>query len=357
MANENYNVVGVMSGTSLDGIDLAHVTLSKSNGNWQFALLQCETVAYEERLTRQLKQAVSFSPQALEELNMEYTGIVASTIEQFIERHHLQHLDAICSHGHTVLHQPAAGITLQIGNLPAMASILNQTVVCDFRVGDVALGGQGAPLVPIGDRLLFREYDYCLNLGGFSNVSFDDAQNVRVAFDISPVNTVLNHYANQLGKEFDDRGTIAASGAIDEELLHQLNTLEFYKKAYPKSLGFEFVKERVLPLMEHSSASVEDKMRTFTEHIALQIALALPVKQGKMLVTGGGAYNLFLIARIKEYLPEIEVIVPEGKILEFKEALIFAFLGVLKLRGEINVLSSVTGAAYDHSSGVIFRKK
>jgi anhydro-N-acetylmuramic acid kinase len=273
-------------------------------------------------------------------------------IKTFIDKHHIKNLDAVCSHGHTILHQPQNGFTLQIGNLPEIAKIVNKTVVCDFRVQDVQLGGQGAPLVPTGDRILFADYEYCLNLGGFSNISFEQEEK-RIAFDISPVNTVLNFYANQLGFDYDDRGKISKSGKINSDLLNALNALEYYKKPFPKSLGFEFVKTVVLPLMENYAIGIEDKMHTFTEHVALQTGLALPNSQGKMLITGGGAYNDFLITRIHHYLPNLQLIIPDRKTLEYKEALIFALLGVLKLRNEINVLSSVTGAKMDHSSGII----
>ena len=245
-------------------------------------------------------------------------------------------------------------MTLQIGNLPEIATLIQHTVVCDFRVQDVKLGGQGAPLVPIGDRILFSEYDYCLNLGGFSNVSFE-LNGERIAFDISPVNTVLNYYANQLSLDYDDKGKISRTGKVNENLLNELNTLDFYQQKFPKSLGFEFVKEIVLPLIESYKIPIEDKLRTFTEHLALQTALAFPNKKGRILITGGGAYNDFIIERIQFHLPEMEIIIPPAKILEFKEALIFALLGVLKLRDEINVLSSVTGAKYDHSSGIIYK--
>jgi anhydro-N-acetylmuramic acid kinase len=303
----------------------------------------------------QLKTAVNFSKEALATLNTKYTLLLGSIISKFIDSHHLQNLDAVCSHGHTILHQPQNGFTLQIGNLPEIAAICNQTVVCDFRVQDVQLGGQGAPLVPIGDRLLFSAYDYCLNLGGFSNVSFE-VNKKRMAFDISPVNTVLNFYANQLGLDYDDRGKISRSGTVNEALLTQLNALPFYQKPFPKSLGFEFVQETILPIIESNPITVEDKLRTFTEHIALQIALALPSKKGKVLLTGGGAYNNFLIERIQEQVPKMEIIIPEHKLLEFKEALIFGLLGILKLRNDVNALSSVTGAKHDHSSGVIYTK-
>jgi anhydro-N-acetylmuramic acid kinase len=353
MFKETYKIIGVMSGTSLDGIDLAHINFTIKDNKWSYQILESETIPYSQDWLNKLKVAVSFSEENLIELNDSYTELLGNIIKSFIDRHYIKNLDAVCSHGHTILHQPQNGFTLQIGNLPKIAKIIQEKVVCDFRVQDVQLGGQGAPLVPIGDRILFSEYDYCLNLGGFSNVSFED-NSKRIAFDISPVNTVLNFYANKLGLDYDDKGKIARSGKVDSDLLNELNALEYYKKSFPKSLGFEFVKELVLPLIEKYSIPIEDKMHTFTEHIALQTSLTLPNKTGKILITGGGAYNDFLIERMQLQSPNIQIIIPDNKTLEFKEALIFALLSVLKLRNEINVLSSVTGAMRDHSSGNIF---
>ncbi len=352
MVKENYNVVGVMSGTSLDGIDLAQVKLSLTSGKWQFEIGQSQTIAYPANWKRELAAAVTMSREELSDLDRRYTKFLATIISDFISKHALT-VDAICSHGHTTLHQPDQGFTLQIGNLPDIAKLIDQTVVCNFRVQDVELGGQGAPVVPIGDRLLFSDYDYCLNLGGFSNISFE-SNGQRLAFDISPVNTVLNYLANKLSLDFDEGGNLAGSGNVDENLLLELNAFPFYKIPFPKSLGIEFVHESVIPVIESYDCSTEDKLRTFTEHIAWQTALAMPSLTGKMLITGGGAYNRFLLQRLKHYLPKIEIVVPDAKLLEYKEALIFALLGVLKLRGEINVLSSVTGASHDHSSGMIF---
>jgi anhydro-N-acetylmuramic acid kinase len=353
MKEENYNVIGLMSGTSLDGIDLAHIQFIVRNQKWSFDIRKIETVAYSTSWINRLKLAVDYSEIELGKINQEYTSLLASVVSTFIEKHNIKNLDAVCSHGHTILHQPEKGITLQIGNLPEISTLIKQTVVCDFRVQDIQLGGQGAPLVPIGDRILFPEYEYCMNLGGFSNVSFEENNN-RIAFDISPVNTVLNFYANQLGLDYDDKGSLSKTGKTNKDLLEKLNTLNFYKRKHPKSLGFEFVKEIVLPLIEEFEIAIEDKLHTFTEHVAIQIALALPNKKGRILITGGGAYNDFLMERIKYHLPEMEIIIPLPKILEFKEALIFALLGVLKLRSEINVFSSVTGAIKDHSSGLIY---
>lgn len=353
MSKHTYHILGVMSGTSLDGIDLAEVFFTFENGRWTYAFGVSATLPYSEAWHHRLQVALHYSPPELQQLNQEYTAYLGEVIASFIQTHDLQALDAVCSHGHTILHQPQNGYTLQIGNFPEIASYCQQTVVCDFRVQDVERGGQGAPLVPIGDRMLFSEYTYCLNLGGFSNVSFEHHQH-RIAFDISPVNTVLNHYAEQLGMAYDAGGERAAEGTLLLELLNALNGLEYYAQPFPKSLGVEFVREKVLPLMHRYNPSPIDALRTFTEHIAQQTAQALPIAQGHLLITGGGAYNHFLLQRMQAYLPKMNLIVPDNTTLEFKEALIFGLLGVLRLREEINVLSSVTGAHEDHCSGKVY---
>ena len=353
MFKENYNVIGVMSGTSLDGVDLAYIKFNNSD-RWMFEIFQSETVSYPEEWLNKLKNAIHFSTSELEELNVAYTKLLASIISEFISKHKLTEIDAVCSHGHTILHQPQNGFTLQIGNLPMIRDLVNQTIVCDFRVQDVQFGGQGAPLVPIGDELLFSEYDYCLNLGGFSNVSFSENRK-RIAFDISPVNTVLNYFANELGFPYDDAGNLAKSGSVNQDLLRQLNDLEFYILPYPKSLGMEFVNAKIFPLINSYPIDEKDKLRTFVEHIIFQIAKICNKPNAKLFITGGGAYNRFLIERLRNYLPTTDVVIPDDKTIQFKEALIFGFLGVLRLRDEINVLSSVTGAKQDHSSGIIFK--
>lgn len=354
MNQGKYNVVGVMSGTSLDGVDLAHIQFTIRNNKWEYTIIENDTIEYSAVWINRLQSAIHFSELELTNINIEYTKLLAEIISNFIEKYNITNLDAVCSHGHTILHQPEKGITLQIGNLPQIAKLINQTVVCDFRVQDVKLGGQGAPLVPIGDQILFSDYEYCLNLGGFSNISFQEKE-TRIAFDISPVNTVLNYYANQLGLKYDNKGQISRSGKINSNLLESLNALEFYRLKHPKSLGFEFVKETIIPLMESFENTIENKLCTFTEHIAIQIAMALPTnKKGQILITGGGAYNDFLIERIRYHVPEMEISIPSPKVLEFKEALIFGLLGVLRIRNEINVLSSVTGAIENHSSGIIY---
>ncbi len=352
LIKQNYHVVGVMSGTSLDGIDLAEITFTISDkGTWSFEIYKAETIPYPEIWKQQLQRAISFSETELMKLNKKYTRYISEVIKTFISKHHLQKIDAVCSHGHTILHQPQNGITLQIGNLPEIAQLIGQNVVCDFRVKDVQLGGQGAPLVPIGDRLLFSEYDYCLNLGGFANVSLEK-KGKRIAYDICPVNIVLNEYANLLGFPYDDGGNISRNGTVDTEILKTLNQLPFYEKRPPKSLGLEWVKETIFPILETSKMNSEDKLATMTAHIAVQIASQFK-SNSKVLVTGGGAYNTFLLEEIKRYVA-IQLIVPNSQLVEFKEALIFGLLGVLRLRGEVNCLSSVTGAKADCSGGNIF---
>jgi anhydro-N-acetylmuramic acid kinase len=353
MTAQNYNVIGLMSGTSLDGIDLAQLSIGFSDGKWSYEIGATATVPYTSAWIDRLKNAVEYTPAQLTELNTNYTQLLGTTIFDFIDQHQLSHIDAVCSHGHTILHQPQNGFTLQIGNLPELAEYCQQKVVCDFRVQDVQLGGQGAPLVPIGDRYLFADYNYCLNLGGFSNISYEQAGQ-RLAFDISAVNTVLNFYAAQQGWNYDDRGSFAQSGTLHGPLFEALNALPYYQLTPPKSLGFEYVKSALLPLIDSFAIDTASKMRSFTEHVAFQIAAALPEKSGSLLITGGGAYNDFLVLRIQQYLPHVHVVIPNKKTIEFKEALIFGLLGVLRLRNEVNVLHSVTGASKDHCAGKVF---
>lgn len=352
MTKNYYNVLGVMSGTSLDGIDVAQVTFVYEGG-WKFEILASETFSYSSFWLEKLKHLVKLTQEELKLLDEDYTSLLGEVIQKFLEKNNITGVDAICSHGHTALHQPQKCLTYQIGNLPKLANLLNETVVCDFRVEDVVLGGQGAPLVPIGDQLLFPEYDFCLNLGGFANIS-TESNGQRIAYDICPANIVLNHYVNALGLDYDDGGRIAASGKINNGLLQKLNALDFYKSDYPKSLGLEWVKSEIFPVVDTYQLSTKDILRTFVEHVAIQISNEISQKSKvTVLTTGGGAFNGFLMD-ILAHKTEAKIIIPERAIVEYKEALIFAFLGVLKLRGENNCLSSVTGASKDHSSGKIY---
>jgi anhydro-N-acetylmuramic acid kinase len=352
MENNTYQVLGVMSGTSLDGIDLAFVTFT-SDQKWEFTIHSAETIPYSRDWKQRLSQGIYLDPEELQVLDEDYTAYLAEVISAFINKHNLEDLDAVCSHGHTIKHEPENGLTLQIGNLPELAELTGQTVVCDFRVQDVALGGQGAPLVPVGDELLFSEFKYCLNLGGFANISTLRDGN-RIAYDICAVNTVLNHYAEKMGMEYDKDGNIARQGSLNPELLEKLEALPFYKSPPPKSLGIEYVNKEILPLINKLETDIPSVLRTYTQHVALQISNEIGNDpSAEVLVTGGGCLNTFLLQQIKK-MTLTKIVIPSLEIINYKEALIFAFLGVLKLRDEINVYSSVTGAESDHSSGEIY---
>jgi len=353
MLMKRYKVIGVMSGTSLDGVDLVYATFDFDTV-WQFVIHHSTTISYNSYWFDILGHLVTLSQDELKSVDEEYTIYLANLITGFINQFNIEDIDAICSHGHTALHQPKKRLTYQIGNLPTITDLLNQVVVCDFRVQDVALGGQGAPLVPIGDLLLFPQYDYYINLGGFANIS-TKKNNTQIAYDICPVNIVLNYYVKQLGLDYDDKGKIASKGKINDELLLQLNDLKFYKQNHPKSLGLEWVNDTIFPLIDSFNLSIEDILRTFIEHITNQISKQIYAKtDANVLFTGGGVFNLLLIERIKNST-NANIIIPSKEIIEYKEALIFGFLGVLKLRNEVNCLSSVTGAKSNHSSGKIFR--
>lgn len=346
----SYKVIGVMSGTSLDGIDIAYIHFEKKE-NWTFSVLNATTISYAKEMENELREAIHYKKEKLAEFDIAYTKHVASVILSFIKKHQITEIDAVCSHGHTISHQPEKGITYQIGNQKIIASLLQQKVVCDFRVQDVELGGQGAPLVPIGDELLFSEYDYCLNLGGFANVSFHE-NGKRLAYDICPVNIVLNKYAKQLGFEYDDKGNFAKSGEYLMSLGAELDNLEYYKQKPPKSLGLEWVQEEIFPRLEAFKRNEIDLLRTFTEHVAKQLAQSFKIRS-RVLVTGGGVYNDYLLSRIKFY-KDVNLVKPSTELIEYKEAIIFGFLGILRLLDEVNCLKSVTGAVKNHSSGKIF---
>lgn len=351
MEKNEYLVLGIMSGTSLDGLDVALIRFWR-NKTWEYEILQAATFPYSKAWEKQLAEAVFYADAELEKLNSEYTNYLAEVIADFIEKHQLKDLDAVCSHGHTIKHEPQNGYTLQIGNRPELAQLLGQTLVCDFRVQDVELGGQGAPLVPIGDELLFKEYDYCLNLGGFANISSNE-NGRRIAYDICAVNTVLNHLAGRMGLAYDHNGSTAQKGNLDAELLRQLNSLEFYTQKPPKSLGIEWVNKHIFPLLEKVETSTA--LHTYVVHAAAKIAACFDNNAAsKVLVTGGGAFNGFLMIKIQE-ATACQIHIPAPDLVNYKEALIFGFLGILKLRGEVNVLGSVTGASRDHSSGKVFK--
>lgn len=346
---KTYFAIGLMSGTSLDGLDICYAKFSKSE-NWQFEIIKAVTISYSEIWKNKLQNAVKLSAEDLLALDKEYGFFLGEKTQEFIQKNHIYEIDLIASHGHTVFHQPNRKFTLQIGDGRAIKILTGKTVVYDFRSQDVLMGGNGAPLVPIGDEFLFSEFDACLNLGGFSNISLKK-NNKRIAFDISPVNVVLNFFAEKLGKNYDENGDFARKGNINPEILTQLNAVEFYQKSHPKSLGIEFVNAKIFPILQNETP--ENILATFTEHITIQISKVLHENQLKrVLVTGGGTFNTYLIEKLKEK-SSTEIIIPNENLINFKEALIFAFMGVLKIRNEVNVLCSATGSSENHSSGIV----
>ena len=346
-----FHALGLMSGTSLDGLDICHASFEKDEfGKWNFQILHASTFPYSETWEHRLRNAIHLSAEGIFELNAEYGFYLGEKVKEFIKKYSLTNIDFISSHGHTVFHQPQKKFTVQIGDGRAIKLRTNIPVIYDFRSQDVLMGGNGAPLVPIGDELLFSEFDACLNIGGFSNISFKENER-RIAFDICPVNIVLNDFAKQLGKEYDQNGDLARNGIINDKLLSALNSIEYYQQNPPKSLGMEWVSKNILPKFKNENPATI--LTTFTEHAAIQIANIFNQYQiKKVLFTGGGTYNSFLVERIKAKT-ETEIIIPEKEIIDFKEALIFAFMGVLRMTNVNNVLSSATGSSRDHCSGII----
>lgn len=349
--SKEYRAIGLMSGTSLDGLDVAYCTFKRNEG-WHFELHEATTIAYDEFWRERLRTAHTFSGMDLAQLHVDLGKFHGACVKNFMQEHSA-HVDFIASHGHTIFHQPQLGMTHQIGSAAHIAAATGVDVIADFRATDVALGGQGAPLVPIGDLWLFGHYPMCLNLGGIANVSVRQSLHME-AFDIGLCNMALNHYAEKLGVAYDRAGALSREGKVNEALLEQLNNLDFFKKSAPKSLGKEFWLGEFLPIVEQSGVNAHDALCTVTEHIAIQIAAALSGRElGEILVTGGGAHNLFLMERIAARTQH-HVVVPERKIVDFKEALIFAFLGALRMAGESNALASVTGAIRDSVGGAIY---
>ena len=343
--------IGLMSGSSLDGIDLALVNFTSDNGHYTYKILEAETLPYPNVWQQRLANAFLSKPEDLGQLDKEYGVYLGQRVAEFVKRHGVKP-DFVASHGHTIFHKPEQRYTLQIGDGQALADNCGMLTVNDFRTEDVSKGGQGAPLVPIGDKLLFGDYDICLNIGGIANLSYETSGR-RIAYDICIANQALNWLAQRKGLPYDKDGLIAQSGKVNQELLNYLNDNDFYRQAPPKSLGREFFETYQKQHLE--AYDLAEAMATFVEHIAQQIAQAIAfLPLGKMLVTGGGAHNQFLINRIQHYTKH-QVVVPDSQTVDYKEALIFALLGLLRLEGRTNVLCSVTGAPSDSCSGQIWK--
>jgi anhydro-N-acetylmuramic acid kinase len=364
-----YRIIGLMSGSSLDGLDVAYVEFTVSSGKWSYEIKAATCYPYSNEWVDRLRQATSLDGYHYQLLHVDYGHFLGEQVNRFIDEHALQYQVAlITSHGHTTFHVPGKKLTAQLGDGAAIAAETGLPVVSDLRALDVALGGQGAPIVPIGEKLLLGEYDLFLNLGGIANISFNDPDRY-IAFDICPANQVLNLLSKQEGNEFDDGGKMAAKGNVNESILELLNALDYYSKPFPKSLSNEFGPGVVYPIINSKRSSIKDALRTYVEHVVVQVKNAVdgvqspvassqsePAKGKKILVTGGGAFNTFLVNRLTDVLQEIDidVVVPNEMLVKYKEALIMALIGVLRWRQEYNTISSVTGASSDTIGGALW---
>ena len=355
-----YKVIGVMSGSSLDGIDIVFTELQEMAGNWQYEILHAACLPYDKSWFQKLQQAVNLPAKEYLLLHTDYGRFIGEKINDFISEKKLQHqVNLICCHGHTTFHLPGKKMTHQLGEGAAIAAETKLPVVSDLRSMDIAFGGQGAPIVPMGEKLLFNQYNYFLNIGGIANISIHKLNEV-IAFDVCAANRVLNMLAETMGHAYDDKGMISSRGRRNENLLGELNSLEYYRLHYPKSLANSFSIDIVYPLLKSFDINIEDILHTYTEHICVQIKNALQEFKNNniqhLFITGGGAFNKFLIERLQENLQEInfEIVIPADEVIKYKEALIMALLGALRWREQYTVLSSVTGASRNSIGGALW---
>lgn len=352
MNKRDYTVLGLMSGTSCDGLDLMLCRIFFENG-WKYHIIKFVTYPYSPEELTSLKLVSSLSAAELMSAHAKWGNIFGEKAREFLQSNAEVKVDFIASHGHTVFHQPNEGFTFQMGLGANIAVKTQLPVVCDFRTTDIAWGGQGAPLVPLGDALFFEDYDFCVNLGGFINISYA-INKERYAFDVCPMNIVLNHYAQSLGADYDKDGQWAREGRVHEECLSALNALDYYQQPPPKSLGVEWVNAQILPKMKSHGLEGSDALATLVEHATIQLAQSLNGWVGKSLLTGGGVYNHYFIERLREHLPQMELVIPDRDLINGKEALIFALLGVMRWENNYNALQSVTGAARSSTGGAIY---
>ncbi|MDX2172413.1 MAG: anhydro-N-acetylmuramic acid kinase [Bacteroidota bacterium] len=346
-------IVGVMSGTSLDGLDLALCEFETIKDKYNYKIIKAITIPYTEVWRARLTDVKDATAEQYFMLNGLYGSFIAEQINAFIGDNK-QDIAAIASHGHTVFHRPSLGFTTQMGCGATIAAKTGITTVCDFRSVDVALGGQGAPLVPMGDELLFGAYDACLNLGGIANISYKNKEGKRIAYDICEANMLLNYLSEKIGHVYDEGGRMARAGKVEDALLEQLNKISFYKQSGAKSIGREWFEKTVIPFFEENKDDVKDLLSTSVEHISDIIAIELNKNNLKnVLITGGGAFNSYLIEKLKQKTI-CELVIPDNETVNFKEALIFAFLGYLRLNNQINTLKSVTGASRDSVGGAVY---
>jgi anhydro-N-acetylmuramic acid kinase len=355
-----YHVIGTMSGSSMDGLDIVHATFEEIGGEWSFQINHGDCYPFDDTWKETLKAITIVSAKELMITHANFGHWMGNTINEFISKHELDHrVHLIASHGHTVFHEPQLGMTFQMGCGAAIAAETSLPVVSDLRNMDIALGGQGAPIVPIGEKLLWNDYQYFLNIGGISNITIRQNEQ-HIAFDICPANRVLNLLVHELGKTYDANGEEASKGVLNEDLLFELNDMDYYKKPFPKSLSNEFGTDQVYSIIQKYNISTQNKLHTMCVHIAQQLKEAIQPfcthEPSKLLITGGGAYNSFLIEKMKEELStmQIELVIPEKELIDYKEALVMALIGILRWREEENVMSSVTGASRSSIGGALW---
>jgi anhydro-N-acetylmuramic acid kinase len=369
---QEYRAIGLMSGSSLDGLDVAYCVFTEENNHWTYRIEAAQTFSYSTAWVEILRTLPKSDAKTLCEINSALGRYFGALTNEFIALYSLQNkIDFIGSHGHTVFHFPSRNFTTQIGDGFALAAKTNLPVICDFRTADIAYGGQGTPIVPIGDLLLFPHFKLCLNIGGICNISCklaspehdgDEFSKKIIAFDVCAANQVLNFLANQVGKEFDENGELASHGNIHELLLNELNAIAYSVAPYPKSLDNSFSRDVIIPLISTYNVSVHDKLRTVTEHIAFQISQHIEMiaatekiyfsAEDALLITGGGAFNSFLVERIRANTSVI-CTVPEQHVVKYKEALVMALMAALRMRNETNVLKHVTGATKNTVGGIV----
>ena len=353
--------LGIMSGTSLDGIDICYVEFKKEDDSY-FKIINSKTFKYNSIWLNKLSDVHLKNDLQIKKIDLEYGMLISQKIIEFKNDNNISNLDFISSHGHTVKHKPPY-YSIQIGNGKVIRDLTNVTTINDFRSQDIRLGGQGAPLVPIGDKYLFGNYDSCLNLGGIANISFGNSGNIK-AFDVCGCNILLNKYSKIYDREFDEFGQLSSRGRVIPELIESLDSISYNQIEGPKSLDKEkLLKDNYKVIDEYLANKSDidlkrigyDVLATIVEHISNEI-FSVVSKQNNLkniLITGGGAKNIFLIEQIKRKI-NCSVIIPDEILVDYKEALIFAFMGKLRLQNKINCLKTVTGSKKDHSSGTIF---
>jgi anhydro-N-acetylmuramic acid kinase len=358
-----YNVIGLMSGSSLDGLDIAFVHFEEGAGKWRFDLAETACIPYPDSWRDNLADLTRLSAKDYLLLHTAYGQYLGNCVNDFLEEKSLAfQVQLIASHGHTAFHFPSRHMTAQLGDGAAIAAVTGIRTITDFRSVDVALGGQGAPIVPIGEKLLFPEYDLFLNIGGIANLSANREK--FIGFDVCPANRMLNILAAHTGNGFDKNGVLASEGKVDDQLLNRLNAFSYYNQPYPKSLSNEFGMEEIFPVIQQAGLILPDALRTYVQHIIIQIKRGvlllreeMPGRENlRLLITGGGAHNLFLAGRLREELAAagIHCVIPEENLIDFKEALVIALMGALRWREDINVMHSVTGASKDSINGAVW---